>query len=106
MPGGEACLLDSNILLRISKSDDPHHAAISYALHALVGLKRSSVPWTISFGFAILWLSTISIVDCQGMAIRHSSLGTLVGGSFGQRVLLRVIRWDGCACDRGLFSQP
>src|SRR5439155_21799903 len=37
MPGGEACLLDSNILLRISKSDDPHHAAISYALHALVG---------------------------------------------------------------------
>src|SRR6266481_9646077 len=37
MPGGEACLLDSNILLRISKSDDPQHAAISYALHALVG---------------------------------------------------------------------
>ena len=38
MPGGEACLLDSNILLRISRSDDPQHAAISYALHALVGL--------------------------------------------------------------------
>jgi predicted nucleic acid-binding protein len=37
MPGGEACLLDSNILLRISKSDDPQHAAISHALHALVG---------------------------------------------------------------------
>ena len=37
MPGGEACLLDSNILLRISKSDDPQHDAISYALHALVG---------------------------------------------------------------------
>jgi predicted nucleic acid-binding protein len=32
-----ACLLDSNILLRISKSDDPRHAAISHALHALVG---------------------------------------------------------------------
>src|SRR5437773_4820116 len=29
-------------------------------------LKRSSVPWTKSFGFAILWLSTIRIVDCQG----------------------------------------
>jgi hypothetical protein len=28
MPSGEACLLDSNILLRISKSDDPQHAAI------------------------------------------------------------------------------
>jgi hypothetical protein len=37
MPGGEACLLDSNILLRISTSDDPLHAAISHALHALVG---------------------------------------------------------------------
>ena len=23
MPGGDACLLDSNILLRINKSDDP-----------------------------------------------------------------------------------
>ena len=37
MPDGDACLLDSNILLRISKSDDPQHAAIGHALHALVG---------------------------------------------------------------------
>lgn len=37
MPDGGACLLDSNILLRISKSDDPQYAAISHALHALVG---------------------------------------------------------------------
>jgi predicted nucleic acid-binding protein len=37
MPDGDACLLDSNILLRISKSDDPQHAAISHALHTLVG---------------------------------------------------------------------
>ena len=37
MPGGNACLLDSNILLRISKSDDPQHAAISHALRGLVG---------------------------------------------------------------------
>lgn len=37
MASGSACLLDSNILLRISKSDDPQHAAISHALHALVG---------------------------------------------------------------------
>lgn len=37
MPDGDACLLDSsNILLRISKSDDPQYAAISHALHALV----------------------------------------------------------------------
>ena len=37
MPGGDACLLDINILLRISKSDDPQHAAIRHALRALVG---------------------------------------------------------------------
>ena len=37
MPGGAACLLDSNILLRISKSDDPNHAVIRQALRVLVG---------------------------------------------------------------------
>jgi hypothetical protein len=37
MPGGNACLLDSNILLRLIKSDDPRHAAISHALRALFG---------------------------------------------------------------------
>jgi len=30
-------LLDANVLLRLSKSDDPRHAAISHALRALVG---------------------------------------------------------------------
>jgi predicted nucleic acid-binding protein len=37
MASGNACLLDSNILLRISKSDDPQHAVIRHALHELVG---------------------------------------------------------------------
>ena len=37
MPQGKACLLDSNILLRISKNDDPHHAIIGHALRTLVG---------------------------------------------------------------------
>ena len=37
MAEGEACLLDSNILLRISKSDDPQHPVITQALKALVG---------------------------------------------------------------------
>jgi hypothetical protein len=36
MPG-DACLLDSNILLRLSKSDDPQHTAIAQALRLLVG---------------------------------------------------------------------
>jgi hypothetical protein len=37
MAAGDACLLDSNILLRISKRDDPQQAVIGYALHVLVG---------------------------------------------------------------------
>jgi predicted nucleic acid-binding protein len=37
MPVGDACLLDSNILLRISKSDDPQQAVIGHALRVLVG---------------------------------------------------------------------
>lgn len=52
MPGGDACLLDSNILLRISKGDGPQHAAISHALHALVGQGYGSAtprrPWASS----------------------------------------------------------
>jgi hypothetical protein len=37
MPVGDACLLDSNILLRICKSDDPQQAVIGHALRVLVG---------------------------------------------------------------------
>jgi predicted nucleic acid-binding protein len=36
MPAGETCLLDSNILLRISQSADPQYGAIRRALHVLV----------------------------------------------------------------------
>src|SRR5437899_12924864 len=36
-------------------------------------IKRSRVPWTRSFGFAILWLSTTPIVDCQGVRRRRFS---------------------------------
>ena len=42
MASGDACLLNSNILLRISKSDDPQHAAISFALRVMVGQGRGS----------------------------------------------------------------
>ena len=37
MPVGDACLLDSNILLRISKSDDPQQAVIGHALRVPAG---------------------------------------------------------------------
>jgi len=36
MPDAAAWLLDTNILLRMSKRDDPHHSMISGALRALV----------------------------------------------------------------------
>jgi hypothetical protein len=35
MPDAETSLLDTNILLRMSKSDDPHFALISEALRLL-----------------------------------------------------------------------
>jgi hypothetical protein len=36
MADASAWLLDTNILLRMSKSDDPHHPVIGGALQALV----------------------------------------------------------------------
>jgi predicted nucleic acid-binding protein len=36
MPDGAAWLLDTNVLLRMSKSDDAHYATISGALRILV----------------------------------------------------------------------
>jgi hypothetical protein len=36
MPKADACLLDTNILLRMSKGDDPHYRVIGGALRALV----------------------------------------------------------------------
>lgn len=36
MPDASAWLLDTNILLRLSKSDDPHHPVIGRALQTLV----------------------------------------------------------------------
>jgi hypothetical protein len=37
MASGEACPLESNISLRISKNDDPQHATIGHALHVPIG---------------------------------------------------------------------
>jgi predicted nucleic acid-binding protein len=37
MPARDSCLLDSNVLLRISKLDDPQNSVINHALHDLVG---------------------------------------------------------------------
>ena len=37
MANADACLLDSNILFRMGKRNDPHHQLIGSALHAIVG---------------------------------------------------------------------
>ena len=36
MPGNNDILLDSNILLRMSKHDDPHHSLVSKVLATLM----------------------------------------------------------------------
>src|SRR6266480_7621679 len=61
-------------------------------------IKRSSVPWTKSFGFAILWLSTIRIVDCQGVAIRGYSATATKNSA--PRSGLRVSRMKYTVCLR------
>jgi len=37
MAAGDACLIDSNILLRMSKGDDPQYEMIGHALRTLLG---------------------------------------------------------------------
>ena len=67
MPTGAACLLDSNILLRISKSNDPQHAAISQALHALVG-QRVRLCYT-SQTLGEFWNASTRPLDKNGFGL-------------------------------------
>jgi hypothetical protein len=64
MPAGAACLLDTNILLRISKPDDPHHAEISHALQVLVGLHPTSSSRDIAL-VAVMLPPEITIQACH-----------------------------------------
>ena len=62
------CLpLDSNILLRISKSNDPQHAAISQALHALVG-QRVRLCYT-SQTLGEFWNASTRPLDKNGFGL-------------------------------------
>ena len=67
MPGTDACLLDSNILLRISKSDDPQHPAISHALRSLVG-KGSRLCYT-SQTLGEFWNASTRPLDKNGFGL-------------------------------------
>jgi hypothetical protein len=68
MPSGDACLLDSNILLRIGKSDDPQHAAISQALRALVG-QRVRLCYT-SQTLGEFWNASTRPLDKNGFGLK------------------------------------
>src|ERR1700683_1487854 len=67
MPSGDACLLDSNILLRISKNDDPQNAAISYAPRALVG-QRVRLCYT-SQTLGEFWNASTRPLDKNGFGL-------------------------------------
>ena len=63
----DACLLDSNILLRISNSDDPRHAAISHALHVLAG-RRVRLCYT-SQTLGEFWNASTRPLDKNGFGL-------------------------------------
>jgi predicted nucleic acid-binding protein len=67
MPNSDACLLDSNILLRISKSNDPHHAVINEALHVLV--KQGSRLCYTSQALGEFWNASTRPADKNGFGL-------------------------------------
>src|ERR1700692_1763412 len=75
MAEADACLLDSNILLRIRKSDDPQQAAIGGALHALVG-QRVRLCYT-SQTLAEFWNASTRPLDKNGFGLNVSETDRL-----------------------------
>src|ERR1700730_5581688 len=67
MPSRDGCLLDTNILLRISKSDDPQHAAIGHALRALIG-QRMRLCFT-SQTLGEFWNASTRPLDKNGFGL-------------------------------------
>src|SRR5436305_3391442 len=67
MPNRDACLLDSNILLRITKSNDPHHAAINQALHVLAN-QGSRLCYT-SQSLGEFWNASTRPADKNGFGL-------------------------------------
>src|ERR1700730_11052916 len=67
MAEGDSCLLDRNILLRMSKSDDPQQAAISEALHALIarGVRLCYTSQTLGE----LWNASTRPLDKNGFGL-------------------------------------
>ena len=74
MPGGNASLLDSNILLRLGKSDDPRQAAITHALRALVGQRYGSATPRRRLRSAARRISRLSNKTKMTSAFGHASM--------------------------------
>lgn len=70
MTEGNACLLDSNILLRISKCDDPQYSAIVRALKALVE-QEIRLCYT-SQALAEFWNASTRPLDKNGFGLTIS----------------------------------
>jgi predicted nucleic acid-binding protein len=64
---GDACLLDTNILLRISTRDDPHHPVIVEALKRLV--ERGVRPCYTSQTLAEFWNTSTRPRDKNGFGL-------------------------------------
>jgi predicted nucleic acid-binding protein len=75
MAEGDACLLDSNILLRISKRDDPHHPVIVDALKTLVrqGVRLCYTSQTI----AEFWNASTRPLDKNGFGLSVAETDSL-----------------------------
>jgi predicted nucleic acid-binding protein len=67
MTAGDACLLDTNILLRISTRDDPHHPVIVEALKTLA--VRGVRPCYTSQTLAEFWNTSTRPVDKNGFGL-------------------------------------
>jgi predicted nucleic acid-binding protein len=75
MPRRNACLLDTNILLRISKRDDPQYAPVDHALHALIS-QGSQLCYT-SQTLGEFWNASTRPVDKNGFGLNVTETNRL-----------------------------
>ena len=76
MPPGAPCLLDTNILLRISKSDDPQNPAISVAETDRLAkvIERDFEFLADSREVHDLWRSLLVVHDVKGVQVHDARL--------------------------------
>jgi predicted nucleic acid-binding protein len=94
MPEGAAWLLDTNILLRMSKSDDAHHPAIRDALRILVA-QGARLCFTSQI-LGEFWNASTRPRDQNGFGLSAAETARIAsaidGGSFSSRMKSRGCR--------------